>query len=414
MSHIDDLLFDTRLSGFISVDKLEYTTTRLTTESLTLSWTESMSVNLIRITAGTMDSDGSHGNASNRGRITQDPTIQRHHPKIEKLENFIENAKANKMCDFWDSIDELAMKVAVALPKVMRRTPQIGWVRGDQATSTEVSNELAELSTENRKLREKLREYESQLQSDTPILFLSMINENLTLNLSRLNETQQYIPLIKRDDIPSELNQYISDDDIKKYNKNIPSKEKVDTYNQQVFLYENYINHSITFTPIIENRGKKVATDIYVEIEFPEFLTFTNDDDDGFFTKKPELNIPKTPIEIARNKIKAKEAIDIIRQSLSVSGGGGMAGLDYLNDRESLLKSIKTNVNYPILNRTQWIDFDGCKITLRAKKIIQSLSLEFESITIIPKCEGEGLINFKIICEELKEPIIYSYQVSVK
>lgn len=47
MSHIDDLLFDTRFSGFIPVAELEYTTTRLTTESLTLSWSESMSVNVI-------------------------------------------------------------------------------------------------------------------------------------------------------------------------------------------------------------------------------------------------------------------------------------------------------------------------------------------------------------------------------
>lgn len=70
MSHIDDLLFDAQFSGFIPVAELEYTTTRLTTESLTLSWTESMSVNLIRITAGTMDSYSSHGNASNEGRIS--------------------------------------------------------------------------------------------------------------------------------------------------------------------------------------------------------------------------------------------------------------------------------------------------------------------------------------------------------
>ncbi|TKY80166.1 hypothetical protein EDI29_22620, partial [Pectobacterium polonicum] len=238
--------------------------------------------------------------------------------------------------------------------------------------------------------------------------------EDLTLNISHLNQTQQYIPSVKREDVPSELNQYISDDDIKKYNKNIPSKENVDKYNQLTFLHENYINHSITFTPVIENRGKKVATDIYVEVEFPEFLIVINDDNEEFFTKKPELNIPQTPMEIAKNKIKAKDTINTIRQRLSMGSSGGIVDLDYLNDRASLLNSISTNLHVPIVNPTQWVDFDGGKVTLRAKKIIQSLSLEFEHITIVPKCEGEGLINFKIICEELKEPIIYSYQVSVK
>lgn len=80
MSHINDLFFDAGLSGFVAIGKLEYTATTLTTESLTLSRAETMAVNSIRITAGTMDSYGSHENTSNIGRISQNPTIQRHYP----------------------------------------------------------------------------------------------------------------------------------------------------------------------------------------------------------------------------------------------------------------------------------------------------------------------------------------------
>ena len=79
MSHINNVLFVSRLSGFIAIDKLEYTATTLAAESLTLSWAESMPVNYIGITAGTMDSYGSNNNTSNNGRISQNPTIQRHY-----------------------------------------------------------------------------------------------------------------------------------------------------------------------------------------------------------------------------------------------------------------------------------------------------------------------------------------------
>lgn len=47
MSHIDDLLFDSRLSGFIAVGKLEYAATALTPEALALSGAEAMSINVI-------------------------------------------------------------------------------------------------------------------------------------------------------------------------------------------------------------------------------------------------------------------------------------------------------------------------------------------------------------------------------
>ncbi|VDR25942.1 Uncharacterised protein [Raoultella terrigena] len=50
--------------------------------------------------------------------------------KAKELDRFIEKAKANKMCDFWESIEDLATKVAIALPKVMRRTPRIGGLEG--------------------------------------------------------------------------------------------------------------------------------------------------------------------------------------------------------------------------------------------------------------------------------------------
>lgn len=72
----------------------------------------------------------------------------------EKLDAFIRKATENKMCSFWESIDDLTTKVAVALPKMFGRKPQLGLIRGNEGVSTALSNEFVELSNENRRLRE--------------------------------------------------------------------------------------------------------------------------------------------------------------------------------------------------------------------------------------------------------------------
>lgn len=330
---------------------------------------------------------------------------------VVKLERFIQKAQANKMCDFWEQNEDLATKVAIALPKIMRRNPRVGWVRGDKAISREVSNELAELSTENRKLREKLREYESQLQTDSPVLKLSMINEDLKLNVIGDSPEEQYFIPLTRESIPSELNPYISDSDIDHYNRNLPSSEDVDKYNRKVFLFNNHELNSITLTPSLENTGRKVATDIYINVGLPPFLVALKDSNEKIFTEHPVLNAPENPIIKARSKFNALTAISSLWQKHDIFGE------DHFN---TIAKSLevrrpifdKITISPPV-NKSQWVRYDGDNITLRVKKLIQSLIIEFDDITLIPIAEGEGVINIKIVCEEFKEPVLISHQVTV-
>ncbi|EJD1430124.1 hypothetical protein M1K43_001334, partial [Salmonella enterica] len=65
------------------------------------------------------------------------------------------------------------------------------------------------------------------------------------------------------------------------------------------------------------------------------------------------------------------------------------------------------------VNQDVWVMKEDHKITLRAKKVLQSLTVEYEEIVIIPLTIGTGVINFKIICEQLKEPVVFSRQVTV-
>ncbi|EPG2954577.1 DUF4062 domain-containing protein [Klebsiella aerogenes] len=349
----------------------------------------------------------------NRDVLTKPNERETEHAKAERLEVFIEKAKANKMCDFWESIEDLATKVAIALPKVMRRNPRIGWVRGDQATPKEVSNELAELSTENRKLRERLREYESKLLSEQPLLKLSSFPEDLVLKFSHLPNPQEHIKPFNISDIPSKLEQYISSEDVESYNKKIPSNNKVDEYNRKASMLHYYNNHSMYVKPVLENHGRKVATDIFIDITLPGFIVAVDEyDTERFSTGVPELNIPISPIEMAERKIRAKTSMDILRDRI-LSGG------NYLGGSFSAPKYDLPAINGIIsrvqpFNKSEWVECKKNRVLLRSKKLIQSRSITFEKIILIPIAPGEGNIEFKIVCEELKEPIIYQQKVTVE
>lgn len=330
--------------------------------------------------------------------------------KSDKLDLFIEKAKANKMCDFWSSIDDLATKVAIALPKIMRRTPQIGWVRGDQITSKEISNELAELSTENRTLREKLRDYESQLQTDIPILKLSMIDEDLTFNLPENFSPIPYAKSFTREDIPSKYNHLITDDAIKDYNGRLPGNEEIDSYNERLFFHECFEKHAINLTPILQNIGRKVATDIHIHIELPSFLLALCDDNEFLFKIPTKPYTPNNPVKEIEKKLAAQQSLSGIRQRFAMG--------DFTSDNLPIVRSAQENLNTFInrglpLNASDWVEYKRNEIILRARKLIQSLSIEFDDIQLIPIKKGEGEINFKLVCEELKEPIIFSHKVIV-
>lgn len=349
----------------------------------------------------------------NRDVLTKPNERETDHAKVERLEAFIEKAKANKMCDFWESIEDLATKVAIALPKVMRRTPRIGWVRGDQATPKEVSNELAELSTENRQLRERLREYESQLLSELPLLKLLAFPEDVVLKFSPLPNPQNYIEPFKIDDIPSKFNEYISIEDIENYNAKIPQNHKIDEFNKKAFMYHCHEKHSLRIELVLENKGRKVATDIFVDITLPDFILAVEEDGvDKFLGEIPKLNIPINPIKLAERRLRERNSGVLNLKSSFLSKDILFDDLISSKYKVPLLGGYVNRLQP--LNASDWVECDGNSVLLRAKKLIQSRSITFDAIALIPIAPGEGSIEFKIVCEELKEPIIFQRKVTVE
>lgn len=332
--------------------------------------------------------------------------------KNESLDKFVEKAKANKMCNFWNSIDDLATKVAIALPKIMMRTPRTGWVRGDKTISNEISEELAELSLENRKLREKVREFESQILVDRPVLKLSMIDTEIVLEFIPYIAKQEYVTEFKSEDIPSDLVGYITDEMITKYNEKIPSDSEVDDYNSGLFKYSNYVSNSLTLSPILVNEGRRLATDVHISVQFPEFITVLNGFNEAGYIVEPKIKIPEHPLEKGKQKQKFAGYIGAAYYDMiaNVSDFNDVISANPFLYGMERVPSISPRFNK---NSNDWVRCEDSTVTLRAMKLLQSLSIDFETIVIVPNNTGSGEIKFKIICEEMVEPIYFSRSITV-
>jgi hypothetical protein len=96
----------------------------------------------------------------------------------EKLEAFRSKVATGRLVKFWSRADLLAGLVALSLSKTIKTYPAVGWVRADQADSTDLLRELNDLRKENETLRKKAVDLphqsivaiESLSQGEDPIL----------------------------------------------------------------------------------------------------------------------------------------------------------------------------------------------------------------------------------------------------
>jgi hypothetical protein len=80
----------------------------------------------------------------------------------EKLEAFRSKVATGRLVKFWSRADLLAGLVALSLSKTIKTYPAVGWVRADQANSTDLLRELNDLRKENEALRKKSAESPQQ------------------------------------------------------------------------------------------------------------------------------------------------------------------------------------------------------------------------------------------------------------
>ncbi|MCL2759997.1 MAG: DUF4062 domain-containing protein [Treponema sp.] len=77
-------------------------------------------------------------------------------PLIKKLDSFKNKLRAGTH-ETWLNTTDLCLKLQSLLIQQMNLAPQCGWVRGDQAITPSVANELSRLSTENEHLKRQVK-----------------------------------------------------------------------------------------------------------------------------------------------------------------------------------------------------------------------------------------------------------------
>ncbi len=330
--------------------------------------------------------------------------------KMKKLNRFIEKATKSKMCEFWSSVDDLSTKIAIALPKIFRKTPRTGWIRSDKGITPGVSEELARLSKENRESREEIKKLKSRLKSKKPNLDLKF-NGNQTLELSykatedvefRFGKQKMPLPQLKvkeplsMDDIPGHLKAYISKDDIEKYNSELPTEEKVSICNEQFELYGRVNGANFNLVLSLCNTGNIKANEIFVDVIFPpEVLVLEKEDIEQY--SLPKLPFPKNPIQSAEEKYKKQMSSPLGRYDL---------GLESFSNNIPHIARFAESLAGLSVEKENRISISNNKIVIKVKSLLHTRTVDFENIVIVPLKIGAYEIKISLICEEFDKEMI--------
>jgi hypothetical protein len=320
--------------------------------------------------------------------------------KAVKLEAFIKKAQAT-MVDFWDTPGDLGQKVSIAMMKAFTRRPRTGWVKSDQAASSETLKELTTLSRENRELKEELNKLKAY-KAATPSLQVTFNGEeNIVLNFSQDYDSSTLISFItpeilnsQDDGIIDRLNSRLIDP----YNKWIESNPKVvKEYNQSIIHYEKAKASVAKFMVGLKNTGTLKANDINVIITFPvEFMVFDSKTKKQIPNRLPFENLPDNPLE---------EAIKLYNKENKIS----KKARDYTKSILASELNIKSNHHFiEIKERT--VNFH-CKYLLHTQSLRDDNDL---NIYLLPIAIGNFLAKVEIICEEYSEPQNYEIPIIVQ
>ncbi|SCX81641.1 protein of unknown function [Paenibacillus polysaccharolyticus] len=325
---------------------------------------------------------------------------------VEKLDKFIDKVQTGRLVSYWDTEDKLAAEIAKSLPKTMVNHPRTGWVRADKVLSSESVQELFNLSTENRKLREEL-EGLRKLNSNLPEIKLLLNNFN-SLNFTLKNPIlNNEVKIINMQEIENRLKPYVIESEIIEYNTFIGlNTETVDRYNKELRRSKHIELNKQNLNFTVHNVGKSLANNIYVDIEFPNEILILEID---YEHREPRsiAGLPENPLismeQKANNALYGNDALSLMKRYNVTS-----------------LLEFNNNKNYNVLlkparfNTETWSKLSNQKLTLRLNSLTHTRRTSFDDeYVIIPLKKGTFEIIATIICNEYAEPTTIVIPVNV-
>ena len=305
----------------------------------------------------------------------------------------------SKMAQFWETKDQLIKNVSISLMKQIFQRPGIGWVRGDKlGTEEALSEELTNLSRENRKLREQIADLQSKVSIKTPSINVKL--DPVEFNLVGCDFKPTPMPRkFDENDCPENLIMFLEQQEIAEYNNQLPTIEELERYNNDQQKAHYIRNFSLPLSVYIANNGSCKANNIYVEMTFPDEVFVYKVDD--------ELEEPKNIIPISP-AAKAQQRYDDANNPYGLS----MYQPFNLADLERI-----SNVIRPItsLDKSYWTSLEGNKLTIRLNNLMHTRQRLFDKEYVVaPLKSGTHTVEVKIICEEYDKQLQGEINITVQ
>jgi hypothetical protein len=330
---------------------------------------------------------------------------------VDKLKLFRDKVLTNRLCEFWDSVDDLKHKISHSLYKNMRKHGGTGWVRGNQV-SGQLAEELAKLSEENRRLREENEKLKQTSEIRKPELNVDLNDvlanaSKIVINFPIILDAIKFQLPKKRSINPAQFPVVKSPlssifggrDPIEfydEYNADIDAvtELKINTHNQSMQLLYQLDHGLFQLKAKIGNIGTFLATNISLEITIPQFfMVIDNDDKLGieYYRDKfsENLIVIDTPEERSKNSMHYRfdDRLSISHQNLNTFNFG---------------KNLKNRVD------------DNNIIHIHIDSLLHSKYEFFTNFYLFPLMRREGIIQIKYICGEYAHPEILEIPIIVK
>lgn len=324
---------------------------------------------------------------------------------LDKLKLFRRKVLTNRLCEFWDSVDDLKHKVSHSLYKNMRKHGGTGWVRGNQV-SGQLAEEIAKLSEENRKLREENSRLNELAKSKNPLLAL-ILNGSQKMDLIQLKEYQlkdnEYYRRPERKELDIVNNNYWGADSyassVQKYNDDIDkiTEDQIKQHHDSLRVIQKLHNECVNFKLQITNNGNTIANAISIEIDIPDNIAIIDNNSDY-------------DLKYFRNEHRKKLIKDIEFSRLyglvSSSASSKCKIYDEIYKQLPYLIEMEKDLVVRFLN-------NGKKILIEKDKLLHSRDCYLDNLYLYPKFSGTGTIKINLICAEFTEPFVYEIPIEV-
>lgn len=261
------------------------------------------------------------------------------------------------------------------------------------------------MSQENRELREKIREFESKISPKRPNIKLHINTPTIDYKYNSCEK----LALPKElgiNDIEAHLMKYVSEDELKKYNNNIPSQSEIDSYNDARERFYKIENYSVPLVIEVSNEGTVKANNLYIDIEFPDEI-FVYEKDTEF--DEPKNPIPFSPIARAKSRYKTD-----LQERQNRNSPSAMLPNHDINGSEFAHSTWRVpKIRHP--NQSWWTKLDGGQLTIQVDSLIHTRYRSFEDeYMIVPLKAGKYDIKIQVICEELENQEIQIFEMDIQ